>query len=117
VFERGIEVLFGESGRVAFSITPVVRRSACGNWTVASAPTLRIVHAGAARHIVVRDWRKELSHALHRARALIDAWRLSDHADAANAITHAAKERTLRGRLADERRAVGVLGGFDRASR
>ncbi len=112
VFERGVEIINGEVGVVALRFTPLTWRALCSNVLLARAPSLRVIHARSARPIE-RDLRKDLAHALHGARALIDAWRSSAHADAANAITLGAQARTLRGRLADERRAVGVLGGLD----
>ncbi len=108
--EPGVEVLTGACGTCALRLTSPTWRATCSNFLLASAPTLRLAHAGSP-HLFTRDWRKSLALALHAARALIAAWRSSAqaHADAANALTLGAQARRLRGRLADERSAIGVL--------
>lgn len=103
-FERGIEITNSETGLAAFSLRPLVWRSGCFNFSIAAQPTLRLIHAGSA-HRVERDLRKDLAHALDGARSLLGAWRASPAFDLANEISGAAKERSLAGRIAEERRA------------
>lgn len=67
------------------------------------------IHTGAALRRVERDLRKDIAHALDAARVLLDGWRTSPSFDTANAITDAAKSRSLAGRIAEERRAQRVV--------
>ena len=109
-FERGVEIANGECGRAAFTLTPIVWRAGCFNFARSTAgPTLRIVHAGAALRRLERDLRKDIAHALDAARVLLDGWRTSPQYDAANAMTDAAKCRSLAVRIAEERRAQRIV--------
>jgi hypothetical protein len=107
-WERGLELRNSEVGASAFSVVPLVFRAACWNYSIASRPTLRLVHLGSA-HRLVRDHRKDLAFALDRARPLLSAWSTSPIYDDANAITSAARDRSLRERVRMERRAQALV--------
>lgn len=104
-FERGVEVGNGECGQRAFTLTPITWRAGCFNFSrSASPPTLRVVHSRAV-HRLDHDLSKHIAHALDAAGSLLNGWRSSPKFDDANAITDAAKARSLAGRIAAERRA------------
>lgn len=113
-FERGVEVVNDETGRSALMLTPITFRLGCFNFSRSSRPTLRLVHAGAARHRVVRDLRKDIADALDAARGLLEGWRSSASFDEANAISDAAKSRSLPARITEERRAQRLVGDAPR---
>ncbi len=112
-FERGIEIVNSEAGAYALRFTPAIWRVTCGNWALGTRPTWRLRHSG-SMHRIERDLRKDVAGAIEAARYMLAAWRSSPSADRANELTDAAKDRALLGRLADERRALGLLASINR---
>jgi hypothetical protein len=109
IFERGIEIANGETGRHALTFTPLTWRARCFNFGLAPRSVVRIVHVrcGALRlEYVLQD---VLVEALDAAGALLEAWRSSPRFDDANDITSNAKLLSLGARRAEERRGQGVV--------